>query len=191
MSVLTEVRAETDTLLVSGVEVPKVLGHHRWWWVDANCSGMDTAIFVEAKSHPAAMAACAGCSVRWSCLADAFRDDIELPSDERDVYQGGGGLSMRARNLIYVLGGGNHFPEATELTCPSCGHTEPRANRLGMNQHLIDHPECLERTSEKAADQMTYAPVPVNAATEKDRERAAAKKLRNKENRAARKVSGE
>lgn len=76
------------------VETP---GQPPAWWSRAACAGMPTARFVgEGRGYrtDAAVAVCAGCTVRDACLAYA------LASPDLDTYGIFGGLTARERRAL-------------------------------------------------------------------------------------------
>ncbi|QDP95089.1 WhiB family transcriptional regulator [Microlunatus elymi] len=47
------------------------------WTLQANCRGMEDALFPEASEQKRARTVCAGCPVRSECLAEALDNRIE------------------------------------------------------------------------------------------------------------------
>jgi WhiB family redox-sensing transcriptional regulator len=66
--------------------------HHEDWTMSAKCRGMEDGLFPEAADQKRARLICAGCPVRYECLAEALDNKIEW-----GVW---GGMTERERRLL-------------------------------------------------------------------------------------------
>jgi WhiB family redox-sensing transcriptional regulator len=66
--------------------------HHEDWTTRAKCRGMEDGLFPEAADQKRARLICAGCPVRYECLAEALDNKIEW-----GVW---GGMTERERRLL-------------------------------------------------------------------------------------------
>ena len=66
--------------------------HREDWTVQAKCRGMEDALFPEASEQKRARLLCAGCPVRFQCLAEALDNKIEW-----GVW---GGMTERERRAL-------------------------------------------------------------------------------------------
>ena len=66
--------------------------HHEDWTTRAKCRGMEDGLFPEAADQKRARLICAGCPVRYVCLAEALDNRIEW-----GVW---GGMTERERRLL-------------------------------------------------------------------------------------------
>ncbi len=65
---------------------------HEEWTMRAKCRGMEDALFPDAADQKRARLLCAGCPVRFECLAEALDNRIEW-----GVW---GGMTERERRLL-------------------------------------------------------------------------------------------
>jgi WhiB family redox-sensing transcriptional regulator len=66
--------------------------HDQDWTTRAKCRGMEDGLFPEAADQKRARQICAGCPVRFECLAEALDNRIEW-----GVW---GGMTERERRLL-------------------------------------------------------------------------------------------
>ena len=66
--------------------------HHEDWTMLAKCRGMEDGLFPEASEQKRARLICAGCPVRFECLAEALDNKIEW-----GVW---GGMTERERRAL-------------------------------------------------------------------------------------------